>query len=458
MPTTTTTVSYVATKPSASMQFTTKMKPILGPSSSSSTATTLRTLYNRAARAFLTRDVVQTQSLLEAAVSILQQQTSFSDSLAVHRRKWDILRITLETTIHSSPPAQSSDSLPDSLKEVLLQTPHSLINSSYARSLKFFMGCRLPSQVLITLVYSSLKLECPDVGRIMIEDWLARRERLDDSSRQEEEDGYEKILEIYCLQVLPKLEQWEYAAEFLDYESELQLEHREHLKESFSTLRDEAFAPPILSPSSSSLTPPPSSAARPFSPASSSSSSSSLSTTSTHTVVPATPRGNHSLVSLSTLPQASLSSASISSTRTARPDDPPSQPHSPRVESKRRQHSNSRTSSSSGLNPLSLPRSPPRTSLARPTSPGAYTLVKQMLAPYLTASNLSTLLLLVVVVPVLSFLIRLRRRRRLLALPAIPANTSELVRKRLEGAKTSLWTEAVRVVWDAVRMAGSGLV
>lgn len=63
----------------------------------------------------------------------------------------------------------------------------------------------------------------------MIEDWLARREYPDSLTRSDSDngDGYEKVLELYCLQVLPKLEQWDYANEFLEYESELVHETRE---------------------------------------------------------------------------------------------------------------------------------------------------------------------------------------------------------------------------------------
>ena len=86
----------------------------------------------------------------------------------------------------------------------------------------------LPSPVLTTLVYSSLKIDAPDVGRVIIEDWLARREpNYSLESQRSEGDGYAKVLDLYCLQVLPKLDQWDYAREFLDYESELPAQHRE---------------------------------------------------------------------------------------------------------------------------------------------------------------------------------------------------------------------------------------
>jgi hypothetical protein len=83
----------------------------------------------------------------------------------------------------------------------------------------------LPSQVLITLVLSSIKLDCPVVGRLIVEDWLAKRGQED--GPQEDGDGYEKVLDLYCSHVLPRLEEWDYAREFLHYESELPQEKRD---------------------------------------------------------------------------------------------------------------------------------------------------------------------------------------------------------------------------------------
>lgn len=117
------------------------------------------------------------------------------------------------------------------VRSLELYTPQSASKKSPA----FTNPVHLPPQVLTTLVYSSLKLDCPDVGRIMIEEWLARRESpstsvsFDNSRSSEnlEDNGYEKILELYCIQILPKLEQWDYAKEFLEYESELKVESRD---------------------------------------------------------------------------------------------------------------------------------------------------------------------------------------------------------------------------------------
>lgn len=61
----------------------------------------------------------------------------------------------------------------------------------------------------------------------MAEDWLSRRVPPVEDGLESEEGGYDKVLEIYCLLVLPKLEQWDYAKEFLQFESELSEPRRE---------------------------------------------------------------------------------------------------------------------------------------------------------------------------------------------------------------------------------------
>ncbi|KAJ3497080.1 hypothetical protein NLJ89_g10396 [Agrocybe chaxingu] len=214
-----------------------------------STGATLRSLYSRATRAFVLKDMPTTYSLIQSAFSILKPPTANPDSLSEYRRKWDILRITFESTVYATP-AASSESLPESLRASLAEPPQALVTSIYNRSLSLFTPSNgttfkntvnaafLPGAVLTTLVYCSIKLDAPDVGRVMIEDWLARREPRYSLDVQEEAEGngYEKVLELYCLHILPKVEQWEYAKEFLEYESELPVQQREHLKAALSNL------------------------------------------------------------------------------------------------------------------------------------------------------------------------------------------------------------------------------
>ena len=205
-----------------------------------SKAAALHSLYNRAARAFVLRDIALTYSLLQSGFALLNPPTVVPDSLSDHRRKWDILRITFESTVYTSPPP-STESLPETLRTNLMESPQALATSIYSRSLALFTpsdeglskktlnAAYLPYQVISTLVYCTLKIDAPDVGRVVIEDWLARREPhypLEQPAKLED-SGYEKTLELYTLHILPKLEQWDYAKEFLEYESELTSQRRE---------------------------------------------------------------------------------------------------------------------------------------------------------------------------------------------------------------------------------------
>lgn len=197
----------------------------------SSTAATLRSLYPRAAKAFLQRDIALTHSLIISAFSLIGAPLhSSQDELSSYRRKWDILRITLETTVYASPPAlKDPTAFPTALRANQMLSSQSLVTSLHERSLNLFTPTNpttrpspffLPHQILVTLVLASMKLGCPLVGKNMIEDWLARKnpELL---SSSEGRLGYIKILELYCLHILPHLEQWDFAQDFLQYEREL---------------------------------------------------------------------------------------------------------------------------------------------------------------------------------------------------------------------------------------------
>ncbi|TFK40446.1 hypothetical protein BDQ12DRAFT_680980 [Crucibulum laeve] len=454
------------------------------PTSTNTTSATLRSLYNRAARAFVLRDILLTYSLLESAFSIIQPPSLVPDSLAEHRRKWDILRITLESTVYTSPPS-SPDVLPERLRVNLMEAPQALISSIYTRSLELFTPTTgssqkaslnpafLPPQVVITLIYSSLKSDCPDFGRVMVEEWLARREpvlSIDQTSEEGEGNGYEKVLELYCLHILPKLEQWDYAKEFLEYEGELSVNQREHLKTNLKSLYaqtlesrrpSERFSP---SPSSTPIP-------RPYSPTPSSSSSSSLSTTSTHTVVPFTSRGNRAINGMSglnSLGKASGSTESLSSDTTATPHHPTSKPNG-RSRSGAHSPNSSSSASRSRMQRVTIPVPNARTSTVVTTPPTTYALIRATLAPYITTPRLSTFIVLFVLVPLLSFVLRIRHRRQRQLLGgggsgtlSVTSNT-DLVRRRLAAGNENgflgrAWSEVIRAVADTVRMAGSGLV
>jgi hypothetical protein len=224
MPTATTTMTTLSTSDTLPHKTSTKGSP--------STEATLQSLYNRAARAFLHRDIAITFTLLSAAFALIPPPLAPSpDPLDVHRRKWDILRITLETTVFASTPDLVD--LPQPLRESLLLSPQSFISTLYARSLTLFTpsslyrkssSAFLPHQVLITLVASSIKIDCPIIGREITEDWLSKRGQYDFVPSTGE--PYHKVLELYCLHVLPRLGEWEYVKEFLSYENELSADQR----------------------------------------------------------------------------------------------------------------------------------------------------------------------------------------------------------------------------------------
>ncbi|KAG8967496.1 hypothetical protein FRC03_009872 [Tulasnella sp. 419] len=293
---------------------------LLAPSQA--TLTSLKSLYSKAARSFLQRDVEHTQQLIDNAFEFITPPVSTQrDILSSQRRKWDLLRITLETTLYTTPDSRpqspdtstspSSSKISSQVRSNLLLSPPSLLATLHTRSLRLFTPPYLqpspqylPAQILLALVFSALKLDCPQVARGMIEEWLARRVVSDSSLEAEQPDpsaaeGYAKVIDVYCLHVLPRLHEWDYATEFLRYESELEPSHRTHLQQSLKILHIQSQTPP--SPPPPYNTPLPetggekksqqveSAISRPLSRASSTSSA------STRTAVPATPRQSSQL-------------------------------------------------------------------------------------------------------------------------------------------------------------------
>ncbi|KAH0585342.1 hypothetical protein J132_09119 [Termitomyces sp. J132] len=458
MPTATSTLSQVAYSDPKPLKGSIPVTAVL-PTTPASTVQLLRPLYNRAARAFLLRDIPLTQSLIESAFAQINPPDVVPDPLAEQRRKWDILRITLETTIYFSPPSQGA--LPQSLKDIQSQSPQSFLTTLYDRSLILFAPkpdrssvnpiC-LPTQVLITLIHSSLRLDTPDFGRIIVEDWLSKRDVAPAEQDTESSSVYEKVLELYCLQILPKLEQWAYAQDFLEYERELPASSREKLIRSLRSLQAEAMSSrSVPSPPQEDWSP------RSNSPApSTSSSSSSLSTTSTHTVVPAG-RTLQPLSALTPLAPANSSTTSLLSDSTATPEQTSRHP----VLRSRTAADPKPTPFSSG--PSAASRSPTQSAAVRPANLSIYAIIKASLAPYISTSNVTTIFLLFVVFPLVSLALRARhRKRQALNRSITPIQSAELVRRRLQmagaGPLSKAWGEMLRVVYDTLRMAGSGLV
>lgn len=229
MPTATTTILTEDMGSSSTPVISLKSEALQPQTAESSTAATLRSLYPRAAKAFLQRDIALTHTLLTSAFGLLQPPLyAGEDEFTAHRRKWDILRITLETTVYASPPpADDLNAFPQALRANQVLSPQSLVSSLLARSLELFTPSPnkpspyfLPHQILVTLILASLRLGCPDVGRSMIEEWLARCAP-EPFTSDEARLGYIKIMELYCLHILPRMEEWEYAEDFLRYEGQL---------------------------------------------------------------------------------------------------------------------------------------------------------------------------------------------------------------------------------------------
>ncbi|TFY74273.1 hypothetical protein EWM64_g9739 [Hericium alpestre] len=277
---------------------------VASTSTSTSIAATLRSLYSRAARAFLHRDVSLTYSLLGSAFALIPPPARGSDDgFADHRRKWDILRITLEVTVYTAP-LEDASSLPPALRSNATLSSASLVTGMYTRSVQFFQPNStssyqrvwVPWQVIVTLVLASVKTGCPDIGKGMVEEWLSRRgsDTSEGSGQADDAEGYEKILETYCLNVLPALEEWDYASDFLEYENELDIQTKERLTSTLSIFRtqNQLAALPSLQPRSSPSieSVPSSSQTTPRPSRSPSPTPSSHSSTSTHTVVPNTPK------------------------------------------------------------------------------------------------------------------------------------------------------------------------
>ncbi|QRW17893.1 ubiquitin thioesterase otubain-like [Rhizoctonia solani] len=110
-------------------------------------------------------EIEEAQALVEDAFEILHSPASQeADSLATYRKKWDILRITLETTLYTTPingsasksnrsfvngsssgPIPRSPTSPRSkspLDDPLLLSPPSLLGTTHSVAEAFYTGIR----------------------------------------------------------------------------------------------------------------------------------------------------------------------------------------------------------------------------------------------------------------------------------------------------------------------------
>lgn len=476
---------------------------------------TLRAMYQRAARAFLQRSTTETQYLIDAAFQIIgPPQTAAPDHLSSQRKKWDILRITLETTLYTSPPAASpqpptkgvpglsqdlvrsaSPSLNNNLRSNLLLSPPSLLATLHTRSLQLFTplsekpsSAFLPAQILVSLVLASLKLDCAHVGRGMVEDWLARRPPPEtETASPGVDEGYAKVVDVYCLHVLPRLGEWEYAKEFLSYEIELPVERRSIITETLARLHAQSQIPSSPPPPyrtkalySSSSSSEDLSGSRPHSRASSATSGSA----STYTAIPATPRpsdaafkssGSKAKAKANGLP-ADLGSETRSPSRastvkgTGRVTSGTAltkttstnlyhavhQNGSASPSSSPQQQSSSSSQNKKAVSPLSNPSSV--SNILR----SQWHLLKRRLIPFLH-SNLPFFVC--VLLPALGFILAIRSRARA-AVKKQHKQSADQLRKKLLGTSggggqqqaISMVVQAFRAVKDAVVMAGRGIV
>ncbi|KAG8832643.1 hypothetical protein FRC17_000955 [Serendipita sp. 399] len=232
------------------------------PASSSSkkpgsTKTTLRTLYEQAKLAFLQRNLALAEKLVAQAFPLLGAPHSYEDEpskdgevrhttmdpLNSQRRKWDILRITLQTTVYTSQPSEAT--LP----------PLKFLHHLRSQSLKLFTPvgavasiANVPDQVVLLLVVSALKLEELNAAKDWVEEWLmsrnSRREdtmdppaTTSDTATPTPMTSYERIIDIYVLHALPRLGLWDDAVEFLRYESEMRAEVKDRISQSLQLQR-----------------------------------------------------------------------------------------------------------------------------------------------------------------------------------------------------------------------------
>ncbi|KIP11072.1 hypothetical protein PHLGIDRAFT_125182 [Phlebiopsis gigantea 11061_1 CR5-6] len=491
MPTATTTLAPSSSSPSNSTSIL-SLKGTQPAAAESSTAATLRALIPRATDAFVHRNFTLAQSLLTSAFALISPPASAAeDELTPYRRKWDILRVSLEATVYASPPPLDDlEAFPETLRANQTVSPQAFVNSLYARSLQLFTpstssfnanSAYLPYQVVCTLANAGLKIGCSDISRSIIEDWLARR--VPDAS-EESLKGYAKVLGVYCLDVLPRLEEWQYAEDFLQYERELSAKGRSDLISSLHEVhrhvleRRSLMQASLRSPTSSTA-PSSTSTSRSVSPTRSTSSESS---TSTHTATPRTPhpeqkKGKGKAVDQGSLngltrltPTDSRSASSDASATTAGTVTPDSvnkrlsQRPSPR--GRRDSATPNGAARADGLSPI--PRPPRASPVSAPTvrPPSTIGLVRAYVQNILGATSrpkLAALFVVFVVLPLLSVFVRVRRQRLVVS----PGGTAEQVRRRLRGTQGSssgaatlaarVWEEAVRVVGDTLRMGGGGL-
>lgn len=151
--------------------------------SSTSAEQDLSALYPRAARAFLRRDLTKAFELVNQAFNLLPIANTIDVASIT---KWEVLRITLEAT---------SDAEFD-------------VETIYSRARILFGYSEFPAGVLTTLLLAAMKRGMTASARAVADDWFSRSDP--------NVEGYERAVEVYALHLLPRLEAWGKAEEFLN--------------------------------------------------------------------------------------------------------------------------------------------------------------------------------------------------------------------------------------------------
>ncbi|KAI0257895.1 hypothetical protein BC834DRAFT_848338 [Gloeopeniophorella convolvens] len=90
----------------------------------------------------------------------------------------------------------------------------------------------LPPQILVALALAAAEVGAPGARRTVAEEWVACL-----VPASGEGEGHDKAVEVYCMILLPAPDKRAYAAQFLEYKTELPATSRGHLIESFVALR-----------------------------------------------------------------------------------------------------------------------------------------------------------------------------------------------------------------------------
>ena len=206
------------------------------PSPHSIHSAALKDLYTPATRAFTEdRDFVKVQQNIDVALEILAQHPvphAGPDDFATHRRKWDMLHVTLHTTVYLQPAANFRTTKLVSHKrfgELRQLIPAALVHRMHDRSVQLFTPhsdkpdtAYLPVQVVTNLVTAAVRLRCIDDGRAIAETWMRANGITDPSDEHtlavaQNLAGTEldKLAVSYVSWVLTPLADWQAAETFL---------------------------------------------------------------------------------------------------------------------------------------------------------------------------------------------------------------------------------------------------